>query len=150
MSAAQELLNVEVAQRTRDTPPAMQYENVAPLEYFARLLANFEGQMLLYRRQIEETEHHLNSSSGRQSVSPDDVMKAIQRLQASFTNLAGRYQKIHEAVKQQKEQYIHLHRYECQRISQTHRRSHFYQQTAVSGKNTAQRPTCLLDPSPTS
>ena len=102
---------MEVAQRTRDTPPAMQYENVAPLEYFARLVANFEGQMLLYRRQIEETEQHLNSASGRQSVSPDDVMKAIQRLQASFTNLAGRYQKIHEAVKQQKEQYIHLHRY---------------------------------------
>ena len=111
VSAAQELLNVEVAQRTRDTPPAMQYENVAPLEYFARLVANFEGQMLLYRRQIEETEQHLNSASGRQSVSPDDVMKAIQRLQASFTNLAGRYQKIHEAVKQQKEQYIQLHRY---------------------------------------
>ena len=41
VSAAQELLNVEVAQRTRDTPPAMQYENVAPLEYFARLVANF-------------------------------------------------------------------------------------------------------------
>ena len=61
--------------------------------------------------QIEETEQHLNSASNRQSVSPDDVMKAIQRLQASFTNLAGRYQKIHEAVKQQKEQYIHLHRY---------------------------------------
>merc|ERR1719229_208614 len=76
----------------------MQYENVAPLEYFARLVANFEGQMLLYRRQIEETEQHLNSASGRQSVSPDDVMKAIQRLQASFTNLAG------------KEQYIQLHR----------------------------------------
>ena len=52
MSAAQELLNVEVAQRTRDTPPAMQYENVAPLEYFARLVSNFEGQMLLYRRQV--------------------------------------------------------------------------------------------------
>lgn len=116
MSAAQELLNVEVAQRTRDTPPAMQYENVAPLEYFARLVANFEGQMLLYRRQIEETEQHLNSASGRQSVSPDDVMKAIQRLQASFTNLAGRYQKIHEAVKQQKEQYIQLHRYRSLKI----------------------------------
>ena len=52
VSAAQELLNVEVAQRTRDTPPAMQYENVAPLEYFARLVSNFEGQMLLYRRQV--------------------------------------------------------------------------------------------------
>ena len=68
--------------------------------------------------QIEETEQHLNSASNRQSVSPDDVMKAIQRLQASFTNLAGRYQKIHEAVKQQKEQYIHLHRYgKLQRLS---------------------------------
>ena len=118
VSAAQELLNVEVAQRTRDTPPAMQYENVAPLEYFARLVANFEGQMLLYRRQIEETEQHLNSASGKQSVSPDDVMKAIQRLQATFTNLAGRYQKIHEAVKLQKEQYIQMHRYEYQKYQQ--------------------------------
>jgi nucleoporin p58/p45 len=110
MAAAQELLNVEIAQRTKDTPPAMQYENVAPYDYFSRMVLNFENQMLIYKRQIEETEQHLQTAANRQNISPDDIMKAIQRLQTSFTNLAGRFQKIHEAVKQQKEQYIQLHR----------------------------------------
>ena len=34
---AKELVNVEVAQRTKDTPPALQYENNnGPIEYFNR------------------------------------------------------------------------------------------------------------------
>ncbi len=45
IDAAQELLNVEIAQRTRDTPPALQYENVAPYAYFERLAAGFEAQV---------------------------------------------------------------------------------------------------------
>ena len=111
LDAAQELLNVEIAQRTKDTPPALQYENVAPYEYFSYLVVNFENQMLVYRRQIEETEQHLQAMATQQTLSPDDITKAIQKLHASFTNLAGRFQKIHEMVQQQKEIYAHVYRY---------------------------------------
>lgn len=110
LDAAQELLNVEIAQRTKDTPPALQYENVAPYEYFSYLVVNFENQMLVYRRQIEETEQHLQTMATQQTLSPDDITKAIQKLHASFTNLAGRFQKIHEMVQQQKEMYSQIHR----------------------------------------
>ena len=33
-----------------------------PLEYFGRLLANFESQMVVYRRQIEDVENYLQTS----------------------------------------------------------------------------------------
>ena len=49
MRLLQELLNVEIAQRTKDTPPALQYENTAPYDYFNRLVAGFEAQMGHYR-----------------------------------------------------------------------------------------------------
>ena len=110
MDAAQELLNAEIAQRTKDTPPALQYENVAPYEYFARLVASFESQMLVYRRQIEETEQHLQTMATQETLAPEDIMRAIQKLQDSFTNLAGRYQKFHEAVAAQKEVFVQHHR----------------------------------------
>ena len=46
IEAAQEILNAEIAQRTRDTPRGLQYENVAPYEYFTRLVSKFESQMV--------------------------------------------------------------------------------------------------------
>ena len=36
METGQELVNAEIAVRTRDTPTSMQYENTAPTEYFQR------------------------------------------------------------------------------------------------------------------
>ena len=83
METGQELVNAEIAVRTRDTPTSMQYENTAPTEYFQRysqskvlvkpiwfnkkilssldirLISQFEGQMQSYRKQIEQTEQHL-------------------------------------------------------------------------------------------
>ena len=49
VEAAQEILNAEVAQRTKDTPRGLQYENMAPYEFFTRLIAKFEMQMVHYR-----------------------------------------------------------------------------------------------------
>ena len=74
METGQELVNAEIAVRTRDTPTSMQYENTAPTEYFQRysqskvlvkpiwfnkkilssldirLISQFEGQMQSYRK----------------------------------------------------------------------------------------------------
>jgi hypothetical protein len=42
------LLNAEIAQRTKDAPPGLQFENVAPQEYFLRVLGSFEHQVKTY------------------------------------------------------------------------------------------------------
>ena len=49
LEAAQEILNAEIAQRTKDTPRGLQYENMAPYEFFLRLVGKFEAQMVHYR-----------------------------------------------------------------------------------------------------
>ncbi|XP_040573664.1 nucleoporin p58/p45 [Lepeophtheirus salmonis] len=110
LEAAQELRNAEIAQRTKDTPGALQYENVAPYEYFSRLVSNFENDMLKYRQQIDETEQHLHASASSAALSPEDLSKAIRKIHEAFTSLAGRYQHIHDCIQEQKTLYVKLHR----------------------------------------
>lgn len=69
----QELKNAEIAQRTNDIPPPLQHENVAPQEYFQRLVESFEERMLMYRKQIEIMESHLASLSQGQTLTPQGV-----------------------------------------------------------------------------
>jgi len=111
---AKELVNVEVAQRTKDTPPALQYENNnGPIEYFHRLLVNFENQMVLYKRQIADVENYLQTMSGdsaSSSSTPETLIKAMQKTHAAFVSLAGRYQPLHEAIQQQKSIYVQQYR----------------------------------------
>ena len=66
----QELINAEIAQLTSTTPVAFQHENLAPQEYFKRLIQSFEERMFLYRRQVEEVESHLASLQQPQTISP--------------------------------------------------------------------------------
>lgn len=110
LEAAQEIQNAEIAQRTRDIPPGLQYENLAPYEYFSRLISRFETQMLHYRRQIEETEQHLHSMTTGQQLSPEDISRALQKLHTAFIALAGQYQTIHETVLSQSESFTKWHR----------------------------------------
>ncbi len=46
------LLNAEIAQRTKDAPPGLQFENVAPQEYFLRVLGSFEHQVKLLQIEL--------------------------------------------------------------------------------------------------
>ena len=48
METGQELVNAEIAVRTRDTPTSMQYENTAPTEYFQRYTAKMNFQIVRY------------------------------------------------------------------------------------------------------
>lgn len=107
---AQELVNVETAQRTKETPPAMQYENVAPLDFFNRLVGQFEVQMTNYRKQIEQTELHLQAM-GNDSIQSQDLTRALQKLHEAFTDLASKYGGIHHEVAKQKEHYLNIHRH---------------------------------------
>ena len=111
LTSAQELLNVEIAQRTKDIPASMQYENTAPMDYFVRLVTQFETDMAEYRKQIDQTQQQLDVlGNGGDAVTSEDISQALHRLHSIFTELAAKYQVIHETLAKCKEQYIALHR----------------------------------------
>jgi hypothetical protein len=53
---AKGLQHVEMAQRTQDTPPSLQYDNTAPLQFFLDLADNFEREMQILKLKIDNTE----------------------------------------------------------------------------------------------
>ncbi|XP_023240806.1 nucleoporin p58/p45-like isoform X2 [Centruroides sculpturatus] len=107
---AQELKNAEIAQRTKDMPPTLQYENTAPVEYFQNLVTKCESQMQLYRQQIEQLEKHLVSMSQPSVLTPQELTVIMKRLHEAFVALAAHLQLIHEAVHHQKEQFLSYRR----------------------------------------
>ncbi|XP_068701789.1 nucleoporin p58/p45-like [Montipora foliosa] len=110
MDVSQELKNAEIAQRTNDIPQALQHENIAPQEYFQRLVESFEERMQIYRKQIEITESHLASLSQGQTLTPQDLSHVLHKVHETFIALAAQLHEIHEAVKVQKEQYLNYRR----------------------------------------
>ena len=102
----QELKNAEMAMRTKDIPPGLQYENTAPTEYYHRLVEDFENQMLSYRQQIETLEEHLASTHQPNKLTPDDLILLLRKLHETFIALAAQLHQVHEAVKTQKEHYL--------------------------------------------
>ncbi|PSN40192.1 hypothetical protein C0J52_12891 [Blattella germanica] len=105
------LHHAEMAQRTHETPPGLQYDNVAPIEYFTELVAGFERDMQVFRQEIENTEKHILSLSQPLALTPQELALAMRRLHDSFVALAGRLQTVHNSVEVQKEQYLNLRKY---------------------------------------
>ncbi|XP_021928945.1 nucleoporin p58/p45 isoform X2 [Zootermopsis nevadensis] len=105
------LHQAEMAQRTHETPPGLQYDNVAPIEYFTELVAGFERDMQVFRQEIENTEKHILSLSHPMALTPQELALAMRRLHDSFVALAGRLQTVHNSVEMQKEQYLNLRKY---------------------------------------
>lgn len=103
--------HAEMAQRTHETPPGLQYDNVAPIEYFTELVAGFERDMQVFRQEIENTEKHIQSLSQPMALTPQELALAMRRLHDSFVALAGRLQTVHNSVETQKEQYLNLRKY---------------------------------------
>ena len=93
------------------------YDNVAPLDYFSRLVAQFEQSMLEYRQAIQSAELHLQAVTqgnkpryfahrqpdihwtfliiyclGSPGLSAEDIVSAVQRLHQALTHLAAKYQ----------------------------------------------------------
>ena len=83
--------------------------------------------MQSYRKQIEQTEQHLQVNLGPSfrsktlhhnfqvlgsgtSVTSEDIVAAVQKLHAAFTDLAAKYQGLHQALAVQKASYRQLHR----------------------------------------
>ena len=70
----------------------IRYENVAPMEYFSRLVSQFEQSMMEYRQGILSAEQHLQVVSTGYSISSGDIVAAVQKLHQALTDLAAKYQ----------------------------------------------------------
>lgn len=55
------LQNVEIAQRTYDTPPGLQYDNTSPLIFFTDLADTFEKEMYALKLQIDNTDKYVKN-----------------------------------------------------------------------------------------
>ncbi|KAL6430441.1 hypothetical protein ACFW04_007811 [Cataglyphis niger] len=108
---AKALQSAEIAQRTHDTPPGLQYENNAPLQFFMELADNFEHDLMLFRSQIETTEKHIQAMMAPRTLTPQELTMAMSKLHESLVAVAGRLQSVHAKVQQQKEQYLNFRKY---------------------------------------
>nr|CAD7401825.1 unnamed protein product [Timema cristinae] len=105
------LQNAEMAQRTHETPTALQFQNTAPLQFFTELAAKFDKDMEALRMEIENAEKHINCLSHARAITPQELTAAMRMLHDTFVALAGRLQTVHNAVEVQKERFLDLRRY---------------------------------------
>lgn len=108
---AKALQNAEIAQRTHDTPPGLQYENNAPLLFFMELADTFEHDLMLFRSQIETTEKHIQSMMAPKTLTSQELTMGMSKLHESLVAVAGKLQVVHSKVQQQKEQYLNFRKY---------------------------------------
>nr|XP_054754787.1 nucleoporin p58/p45-like isoform X4 [Lytechinus pictus] len=108
--SAQQLKDVEIAQRTREIPAALQLEYSAPTEYFQRLVYQFEQDMVLCRQQIEQMESFMAALEQPASYSPQELSNIMVKLNETFVALAAQLQGVHEIIKAQKDQYLNYRR----------------------------------------
>lgn len=70
---AKTVQNVEMAQRTHDTPPGLQYENTAPLKFFLNLADQFERDMQNLKTQIEAADKYVKNHRNPDVLTPQGI-----------------------------------------------------------------------------
>ncbi|XP_066245546.1 nuclear pore complex protein Nup58 [Euwallacea similis] len=103
--------SVEMAQRTHDTPPGLQYENMAPLKFFFSLADQFENDMQNLKVQIDTVEKFVKSHMNPDPLMPQDLAMGMRRLHETFVALAGRLQSVHTQVESRKESYMNIRKH---------------------------------------
>lgn len=71
---AKGLHDADVAHRTFNTPPGMQYDNVEPTKFFLELADEFEKKVQELKRQIEATNSHLKYMLNPTALTPEGKM----------------------------------------------------------------------------
>ncbi|KAE8751599.1 hypothetical protein FOCC_FOCC001446 [Frankliniella occidentalis] len=148
---AKALQHTEMAQRTHDTPAGLQYDNTAPLQYFAELVSGFERDIKLFRQEIENAERHVHSRVQLTGITPAELTQSMRRLYDSFVALAGRLHSVHSQVKAQKEQYLSLRKYILNDASDVFDESARNRVNAIStltGANSGQPSKSMVGPTP--
>ncbi|GJQ65405.1 hypothetical protein Trydic_g7515 [Trypoxylus dichotomus] len=111
IDTAKGLQNIEMAQRTMDTPPNLQYDNVMPMIFFKELVDNFEKELQNLKLQIEYTDKYIRNFDKPLPLNSQDLAVGMRRLHETFVALAGRLQTVHNQVESQKEQYLNFRKY---------------------------------------
>ena len=102
-SVVSESKNCEIAERTRDSTN-LPLEVSLPMEYFYKLVNQFEECIQLYKVQIDEIESVMNCNSSPESIA--NVSSMLSRMHQIFVALAGKLHSLHEDVKLQKDFYL--------------------------------------------
>lgn len=119
--------NVDMAQRTHDTPPGLQYENVAPTKFFRELVDHFDHEMHKLKVQIDSIDKFAKNYQNPNVLGPQgkyscnllgyfeivtvffiDLALGMRRIHEIFVALAGRLQSVHAQVESQKDAYINF------------------------------------------
>ncbi|KAK2713930.1 nucleoporin p58/p45-like [Artemia franciscana] len=95
---AKELQNVEMAQRTQDTPQGLQMENTQPMDFFFNLIEGFERKIHAFRQQIEEASRNMQTLHQMGSMSAKDLIDAVKKLHESFVTMASRLYYVHREI----------------------------------------------------
>lgn len=102
-SVINELKNCEIAQRTRDSTN-LPLEISQPMEYFYKLVNQFEEAIQMYKVQIDEIESVMTCDSN--VVTTANVGAMLNRMQQIFVALASKLHTLHEDIKLQKDFYL--------------------------------------------
>lgn len=78
---AKGLQDADMAQRTFNTPPGMQYDNVEPTKFFIELADEFERKVLEIKRQIEAINSHLRYMLNPTPLTPEGSNCFVSLLQ---------------------------------------------------------------------
>lgn len=107
-NAAKGLQNIEMAQRTHDTPPSLQFDNNAPLQFFFDLADQFEQELRNLKMKIENTEKFVKKTNQQTCLTSEDLALGLKKINEVFVALAGRMQTVHSQVDAQKEAFLNL------------------------------------------
>lgn len=72
---AKVLQNVEIAQRTFDTPPGLQYDNTGPLNFFLELADTFERDMYALKLQIDNTDKYVKNLGKHSPLNSQGIIR---------------------------------------------------------------------------
>eukprot|EP01130_Rhizamoeba_saxonica_P016178 TRINITY_DN742_c0_g1_i1.p1 TRINITY_DN742_c0_g1~~TRINITY_DN742_c0_g1_i1.p1 ORF type:complete len:273 (+),score=69.92 TRINITY_DN742_c0_g1_i1:116-934(+) len=98
-------------EETRRKIPSIQSGSIASgvlPKYFKDLLYEYRKRMERYKKQLDDLERHIHTSSGDREFSPQTLVEIMKNQHDLFTNLSSRVATIHEKTVKFQKQYMEL------------------------------------------